>query len=92
MPVIIQTAVLLQSTESEECSIEYSGRLLISAERNYSTAEREELAIWWKWVFDGNRDGFGNGRGNLAVNRGGFDGSRSVFDGNRGSFRVLVGI
>ena len=55
MPFSIQTdasayaigAVLLQGEGPEEHPIEYASRLLSSAERNYSTTEREALAIVW---------------------------------------------
>lgn len=39
--------VLLQGEGQEEHPIEYSSRLLSSAERNYSTTEREALALVW---------------------------------------------
>lgn len=55
MPFAIQTdasayalgAVLLQGKCQKEHPIEYASRLLNSAERNYSTTEREALAIVW---------------------------------------------
>lgn len=55
MPFLIRTdasayalgAVLLQGEGKEEHPIEYSSRLLSSAERNYSTTEREALAVVW---------------------------------------------
>lgn len=55
MPFSIQTdasayamgAVLLQGEGPDEHPIEYASRLLSNAERNYSTTEREALAIVW---------------------------------------------
>ncbi|CAG9087088.1 unnamed protein product [Plutella xylostella] len=40
-------AVLVQGEGAEEHPVEYAGRLLTSAEKNYSTTEREALAVIW---------------------------------------------
>ncbi|GFT27069.1 retrovirus-related Pol polyprotein from transposon 297 [Trichonephila clavipes] len=40
-------AVLLQGEDKEEHPVEFSSRLLNPAERNYSTTEREALAVVW---------------------------------------------
>ncbi|GBN61176.1 Transposon Tf2-8 polyprotein [Araneus ventricosus] len=57
-PFIIRThasnyaigAVLLQGSGAEEYPIEYASRLLNSAERKYSTTEREALAVVWALI------------------------------------------
>ncbi|GBL62105.1 Retrovirus-related Pol polyprotein from transposon 17.6, partial [Araneus ventricosus] len=40
-------AILLQGPDMEEHPIEYASRLLNSAERNYSTTDREGLVVVW---------------------------------------------
>ncbi|GFT86306.1 retrovirus-related Pol polyprotein from transposon opus [Trichonephila clavipes] len=40
-------AVLLQGEDKEEHPVEFASRLLNPAERNYSTTERENLAVVW---------------------------------------------
>lgn len=51
-------AILLQGEGPNEHPIEYASRLLTSAERNYSTTEREALAVIWSLKkFQGYIDG-----------------------------------
>lgn len=40
-------AVLMQSVDGQELPVEYASRLLLDAERNYPTIEREALAVVW---------------------------------------------
>jgi hypothetical protein len=55
LPFVVKTdassyaigAVLVQGEAAEEHPVEYASRLLTAAEQNYSTTEREALAVIW---------------------------------------------
>lgn len=50
-------AVLVQGELDDEQPIEYASRLLINAERNYSTIERSLAVVWATEKFRGYIDG-----------------------------------